>query len=405
MAIQDIILKEGESTFVDFKKTAYKPEIFFDFIKDVMAMANAPVEEDRYLIVGVKHYVDNSRDLIGLLPDDLLDDAVYHQLLRDHVEPLIPFEYFYTTVQGKLIGVFRIYNTHPPYMMRKEFERGKQKLQVGDSFIRVGTSTARITRADIDQMFKRRLTADPFAGKLRVLLMVNGVTTATASTCADKVFPSEANRQKITRILADKREKERLDKEKAQTNWSTHLVSQHLQSLQGTSLAALAGRMQGGSRYEDRTIEQLEKNLAEVESTYREHDLYAKFEEQAHQLNFLLVNDSDQYVEDCSITITFKNDPGVSIATKIHPDPAQQHNYSAHVFRLGYPSVQEYRGYYMIEGSIKSIKHGVQNEAFQQALRLYIPGQAAGQQLLFKVALTAKNLKQEFTQELVLTIQ
>ena len=205
MDIQDIILHEGESTRVDFKKTAYKSENFYDFIKDVMAMANAPVKDDRYLIVGVKHHVDNSREIDGLSPDDLLDDAVYHKLLNDHVEPLIPFEYFYVTVEEKRVGVFRIQATDPPYMMRKDFERGKQKLLSGDSFIRIGTTTARVRRADIDKMFAQRQSADPFAGKIDILLAVDGKRKTTVHACSEATLPSEVARQKLTVFVVELR--------------------------------------------------------------------------------------------------------------------------------------------------------------------------------------------------------
>ncbi|SMB81360.1 putative transcriptional regulator, partial [Hymenobacter roseosalivarius DSM 11622] len=93
MDLEDIIRYEGESTSVDFKATAYKPATNPEFIKDVMAMANAPYDGDRYLIVGVKHYVDNTREILGLEPEDQLDDASYHKAILDNIEPEIPFEY------------------------------------------------------------------------------------------------------------------------------------------------------------------------------------------------------------------------------------------------------------------------------------------------------------------------
>ncbi|UOQ50695.1 AlbA family DNA-binding domain-containing protein [Hymenobacter cellulosivorans] len=418
MSIKEIILHSGESVYVDFKQTAYKPEIFFDFIKDVMAMANAPVEEDRFLIVGVKHYVNNDRDIIGLTPDDLLDDAVYHKLLHDHIEPPIPFECSYVMVGEKMVGVFRIYNTQPPYMMRKDFERGKQKLLIGDSFIRVGTTTARVRRADIDQMFARRLAADPFAGKIDVQLEVDGQLLTTARTCSVGDFPSEAARQKITHILEEKREKlqqqqaaEALRKQQASENWSTHAISQALQQMQFPKGVDLSGMSiigsNGPSRYEDRSIEQLEENLQHVKETYREEDLYAKFEEKAHKLNFIVLNNSEQYVEDCSLTITLQHGAGVDIATKIiqRPQPPSAFGYTPpRPMPMGYPFVEQQADQYLIRDSIKSLKHGIDNRAFQEPLRVFVPPQASGQQLRFQLTLTAKNLRKPVVNEVLLTI-
>lgn len=416
MEVLDIILHEAESTAVDFKATAYKPAANPEFIKDVLAMANANVSGDRYLIVGVKHYPDNTRDILGVPPEDQLDDAGYHKAILDNIEPEIPFTYSYEEVEGKQVGVFRIHSVDdPPYMMRKD----TAGLKIGHSVIRKGTLTYNLRRADVDRMFVQRLAADPFAGKIDVQLVVDNQLSTTARTCSEGAFPSEAARQKITYLLEEKREKRKqqqaaevLRKQQEAENWSTSHLQKALAGLQLPKGLDLSGMritgQRGPSRYEDRSIEELEKNLQNVKSTYREEDLYAKFEEQAHQLNFILLNDSQQYIEDCSLTVTLQNEAGVEIATKIIDRPEAQAAYASYTPRfrpLGYPSVQKNAGQYLIQDSIKSVKHGVKNYAFEEPLRVFIPQQSSGQQLRFHLKLTAKNLREPVVKEVVLTIQ
>ena len=163
----------------------------------------------------------------------------------------------------------------------------------------------------------------------------------------------------------------------------------------------------GPRKYEDRSIEELEKNLENVKSDYREKDQFARYEELAYKLNFILLNQSDQYVEDCSLTITLPYGAGVDIATKIVLPPQAPSTFGYTTPRsmpLGYPSVELQANQYLIRDSIRSLKHGVENRAFQEPLRVFVPLQASGRQLRFHLTLTAKNLRKPVVKEVLLTI-
>ncbi|WP_197070525.1 helix-turn-helix domain-containing protein [Hymenobacter sp. DG25B] len=411
----DIVLHESETTAVDFKSTAYKPATNPEFIKDVLAMANAQVTGDRYLIVGVKHNPDNSRQILGVPPEDQMDDASYHKAILDNIEPEIPFTYSYIEVEGKQVGVFRIHSvTDPPYMMRKD----SAMLKIGHSVIRKGTTTLNLRRADIDRMFAQRQAADPFAGKIDILLAVDGKRKTTVHTCSEATLPSEVARQKITHILEEKRKTlrrqqmaEELLKQQASDNWSTHPLQKALDKMQwpkGLDVASISLIGSAGPRkYEDRSIEELEKNLQNVESDYREADQYARYEELAHKINFIVLNHSEQYVEDCSLTITLQHGAGVDIATKIIQEPQAPSAFGYTMPRpmpMGYPFVEQQAEQYLIRDSMKSLKHGVENRAFQEPLRVFVPLQASGRQLRFHLTLTAKNLRKPVVKEVILTI-
>ncbi len=106
--INDLTLYENENTALDFKKSQYQKVKFPDLIKDIMAMANAKVSTDRYIIVGVLHQSNENRDLLGI-GEEFIESAIYHQLIRENIEPEIHFEYVHHPFGGKLFGIFRIF--------------------------------------------------------------------------------------------------------------------------------------------------------------------------------------------------------------------------------------------------------------------------------------------------------
>ncbi len=134
--IDELIRYENENSSLDFKVVQYTKDKHEDLIKDILSMANANVEGEKYIIVGVKHKTSNDRDIIGIKKEDFSDSATYQQLIRENIEPDILIEYSPYEIDGKYVGIFRIKEANnKPYMMKKDF--GK-KLKKGDCFIRKG---------------------------------------------------------------------------------------------------------------------------------------------------------------------------------------------------------------------------------------------------------------------------
>ncbi|MDU4959076.1 MAG: ATP-binding protein [Sporomusaceae bacterium] len=151
--LEDIIKYEQENTYIDFKKCQYVKEKNQDLIKDIMAMANANYNGEKYIIVGVKSVPGNENALVGI-DDDVNDDAEYQQIIYENIEPQIKFSYFSEDICCKKVAYFIIYqdNTDRPYMMRKDFG----KLTKGDSFKRIGSSQVRLVRHDLDTIYSDR---------------------------------------------------------------------------------------------------------------------------------------------------------------------------------------------------------------------------------------------------------
>jgi len=152
MELLDIIRYENESTYVDFKRSQYQNKE--DFLKDIMAMANANTDVNkRYIIVGVKHSTSGSREYFSIPRNEFKDDADYQDLVRQNIEPEIKFVYKPVELREYLLGVFEISECeNRPYVMKKKFGT----LEQGASYIRRGSQHARVIRADLEMIYEER---------------------------------------------------------------------------------------------------------------------------------------------------------------------------------------------------------------------------------------------------------
>lgn len=120
-----LICEENEGETVDFKAESYdlsNPGKKADFIKDVLAMANTPRDRPAYIVTGVKHYSDGSRDLLGI--DQHPDDADLQPVLNNaRVDPKPDFIYQPYQLDGKSYGIIEIYVKRPgrPFIAQVDF--------------------------------------------------------------------------------------------------------------------------------------------------------------------------------------------------------------------------------------------------------------------------------------------
>jgi len=201
--LDDLIKFENENTRLDFKATQYLKPVHEHLLKDLLAMANADVEGDRYIIVGVDYKSDGSRNFLSINGADFVDSATYHQLVRENIEPQIHFDYVRYDFDGHLLGVFRIYDCNDkPYMMRKDFGKLKQ----GNSFIRKGSHQPPLTRKDLDHITDQQ--KHEFTAAIRIGFDITGIPKELRVPVTGKAtLPSDEAAEKIRRILTE-REKE-----------------------------------------------------------------------------------------------------------------------------------------------------------------------------------------------------
>ncbi len=118
------VLKRPESETLDFKATGYdlkNIEKRTDLVKDVLAMANTPIEDvESCLVLGVKRNRDGSTEYPG--PRHFEDDADLQCQFSERVTPVPTFAYRTAGLFGKQSGVIAISrDLRGPFMLSKNF--------------------------------------------------------------------------------------------------------------------------------------------------------------------------------------------------------------------------------------------------------------------------------------------
>lgn len=140
-AILETLLNMSEGTTLDFKEEQYRLEGATDeekgeFIKDVLAFANAWKTSDAYILIGVRENPGFRATIVGVAQHP--NDASLQQLVNMKTNAPIDFAYIPTTVDGKSIGVVVIPQLQPrPRFLNRKFGR----LDANQVYLRRGSST------------------------------------------------------------------------------------------------------------------------------------------------------------------------------------------------------------------------------------------------------------------------
>src|SRR5699024_10759362 len=144
---------EDESVTLDFKREIYTKEKNQEFLKDVVAFANALSNDPyRYIVIGVKEQ-SGLKEYFDIKREDVGDVANYQQLIDQNIEPNIPIKIAYEEVRNKNIEKFKIgHCDKAEYMIKKDY----RKMELGKTYIRTATATRLATRQDVDLMYINR---------------------------------------------------------------------------------------------------------------------------------------------------------------------------------------------------------------------------------------------------------
>ena len=158
--VRYLIENEAEGPLLDFKLENYVlgKGNSWEFLKDISAMANVLSDDDKYIIVGV-HEEDGLA--VGFKAvGDLSDEAQFQKYVIDNIEPEVKFEIKKISYLGNELVFFRVFgNKDRPYLFKKEVldASNRNKFRVGDGFIRVGSSTRKMVRAHLDQIYQKKM--------------------------------------------------------------------------------------------------------------------------------------------------------------------------------------------------------------------------------------------------------
>jgi len=284
--------------------------------------------------------------------------------------------------------------------MKKDFV----KLKKGDRFIRKGTHVSRMIRRDLDAIIEKKIKKDKFDGKIQLSFSKYGSSQEIELMVnSDKKLPSQRTAEKIKGIIKEKQ----LAKIKTQNVDFTKISSIfELQKRLIENPFRVANPL-APIPYEQRTLEELQKNLKEVDQTYHDDDYYELFELNSHKINISILNEGHKYIEDASIQLQIKKIQGLLIPEKIYKEPTNNFTKimaGSSYESMNYPEVDYTKSSIVIYQAIGDVKHHLPIDAFKVPIRIVFFDQLAGKVIEIKCKIFGKNLIEPLTETLKIKI-
>lgn len=391
----DLILFENENTRLDFKRDEYKKEDYSSFLKDVLSMANAFSTQERFIIIGLKPKSIEDRGIKGI-NGELTDSATFQQLVHENIEPELSLEYFPFQIEKTKLGIIRISNcNNPPYLMKKEYGNGKQKLFKGEGFIRKGTHQTRLVRSDFDKYMQNRVNEKYFNDDIEITFVAGHLKNQIQLVSFEDIQrPSQIQKEKIQIILDEKRKEKEKYKGLGMKDFDFDSLSNSMSYMNAT----LTG---SGVPYRSRSIKTLEENLKNVERTYYKNDLYEIFEKNSAKCNITIFNLGYKYIEEASIILKIPKLDGLAIVDQVYSDPD---NSTGYLGGINYPEVTKDEKYYIIKDDVGDIKHQLNQEIFKIPLRIFASQKITQKSFIIYCELFAKNIKTSIRKDLEIKI-
>ncbi|MEO6963939.1 MAG: ATP-binding protein [Puia sp.] len=382
--LEDMIRHEPENTYLDFKMIEYNKEQNPSFLKDVLTMANANIEGEWFIIIGVKLFPDGEREIAGV--PSLTDAATYQQLVADNIENELSISYESFCIDDKQIGVFTISQCGDrPFMMKKD----SGSLRKGDIWIRKGTSQRRADGKDLDRMIAGKLAGTYFEGEISARFSDSKKDFISLPFAKKLLYPSEEKHAEILKAIELKKRESREP------------------SVHELSLSKIAGQLALGE-FNYKPIEVLEKDATTVKKDYEKNDLYYLYETRACKFNLELLNEGDQYLEDVSVEISIPRMDGLNLAEQVHTNPSGSLAMIASgpdIRTLKYPKILLGDDQYKIMVCIGDLRHHIPSTVFPVPLRIVFTSALAGFTIPVRSRIFAKNVQTWIDKELKIVVE
>lgn len=155
------LLREGESSSLDFKREQYRFEGASDeekseLLKDLLAFANSWRRSDAYILVGVEEIPGGQPATCGIT--EHIDDSRLQQFVNSKTQRPLTFSYRVAEFHGVQLGIFHIPLQDRPLYLKRDFGR----LKANTVYLRRGSSTA---IADPDEIARMGATTIQGVGR------------------------------------------------------------------------------------------------------------------------------------------------------------------------------------------------------------------------------------------------
>ncbi len=370
-----IVRSATPSTRIQFRPNNYGKKGARDFLRDLVAIANADVDGTRYIVVGAGFDKDGQRHYTGVEREDFSGKPPYLALAREFIEPPIRLKYESIIDDDNRVGVFEIGDCQDrPYMMRKDF---CETLRRGDAYQRTGDHAVKMNRRQLQLMFER---------KFRESVSVDRIEIG---------FPGEIIHKDRHIPVCDLSQ---LPSGVAATNIRQFMeVKRRMKAAGGNTMVARLthARLFGtDSPYQDRSPQELAEDMHQIRRQYRDEDEHYLFENNGHSLQLVVYNQGDEPIRDTSISLVMPQHRALHVAERL----PKRLDGGRFVDRMpseqaDYPSVSLSDDGVWVSATLGDIPAGEIIEVFAKPLLLCAGDELAGRRVAIQVSLFASNLR------------
>lgn len=370
-----IIRSATPSTGVQFRPSEYGSTGAREFLRDIIAMANAPVEGQRYILVGAEVDSKGRKRLSAIDREDFTGNPSYQSLANEFIEPPIRVKYQPVMVDGKRIGVYEIGDCQDrPYMMRADHS---ETLRRGDAYTRANDRAVKMGRRQLQALFQLKFRESVSEASIEIGFPGEIIhKDRNIAVCDLSQLPSAVATAKLKQLLDIKNG--------MKLPGSTSLVAR-------LTHARLFGT---DKPYEDRSPNELASEMRQIRHRYRSQDEHYLFEQHSEKLQFVVYNQGDEIIRDASLSLILPNHASFYVASQlpkllqdgrlVDRTPAEQ---------AEYPSVSLSDDTIQVSGRLGDIDGGELKEVFTSPLRVCAGNELLGRRFGIQYSLFAKNLR------------
>ena len=370
-----IVRTATPGTAVQFRKDAYGREGVQSFLRDVMAMATASVEGPRYIVTGVELDEKGRRHLSGVARDDFSGKPAYQALVNDHIEPPIRVRYRPVNVEGECVGVFEIGECQDrPYMMRIDFS---ETLRRGDAYARVNETAVKMGRRQLLALFERKFRDSVSAANIEVGFAGEIIhKDLTLATIGLERLPSRVASAKLKELIDAKR--------RAAASAANTMVAR-------LTHARLFG---SDSPYEERSTEDIEVEMRQIERRYFDEDQHYLFDEHRHEIQIVVYNQGEEPLRDVSVSLVMPNHDALHVAERLPKRPqAGEFVDRPPAEQADYPAVSLRDDSVLVTAKPGDVEAGEPLELFAAPLRICAGDALRGRRIGIQYSVHAQNLR------------
>jgi len=373
--LSKIVRSAASGPGFQFRKDAYGPQGIHGFLRDVMAMANAQVEGNRYIIVGVEDNENTARTVREVDEEDFSGQPPYQALVAEFVEPPIRIEYQPQTMDGKRVGIFEIFDCQDrPYMMRADHS---EQLRRGDAYVRIEDTPVKMGRRQLQEQFEQKFRGSMPDDIVEVGFIGEIIYKDLRVPTVDlSQMPSAIERGKLSQLIDVTRQ------------------SRDMGSTSGLARLTHLRLFGSDNPYEDRTPTSLLQEQSAAGETFEHEDRHFLFETNAQKIQIVVLNQGDDPIENASLSLLMPQHEAFYVANRL-PKILRDGKFvdRSPVELTDYPSVILKDNVVHVSCLLGDIPSGAPVPAFERSLRICVGVKLRGRKFGIQYALHGKNLR------------